>query len=81
MMDFLSDIFGLLASRNFAIMAMWRNDFSLFLFRSLLAARWECFGVLLFVCKGGSQQIEGCKYWKPCSSMEKVSEACYMVIP
>ena len=25
---FLSDIFGLLSSRNFAAMAVWRNDFS-----------------------------------------------------
>ena len=25
---FLSDVFGLLSSRNFATMATWRNDFS-----------------------------------------------------
>ena len=25
---FLSDVFGLLSSKNFATMAMWRNDFS-----------------------------------------------------
>ena len=31
---FLSDVFGLLSSKNFLTMAMWRDDFS-----SLLAAK------------------------------------------
>ena len=28
LIHFLSDVFGLLSSENFATMAMWRNDFS-----------------------------------------------------
>ena len=34
---FLSDIFGFLSSKNFATMAMWHNDFSSLLSRTLLS--------------------------------------------
>ena len=36
---FLSDVFGLLSSRNFATMATWRNDFSSLLRQEKISSR------------------------------------------